>query len=273
LLIKLLPRSKDLDGNGGISVPCGKGSSQETSCAIGNRPYGKPKQPDEHGKTKNQALTSDQEILDQVEVEMFYAQGSSIEQDVASRQVGRLLLEYIDSAWTDDQKLESLSTELTALVSQSIERSRKEKIAELEANELPSIQGSDNQPEESEDLSSGVPVPPSTGKGTTMPREVVERDLNHSMATSILVGNNTELVHKAESDLELHRYTSLIWEHYSKIGGSVPEFKDEQLCLFPARWRCTATFAGSSASGEGRSTKMAKHVASRQLYNKLGISG
>jgi hypothetical protein len=213
------------------------------------------------------SLKFDQDILNQVEVDKFYAATSGEEQNHANRQAGARLLEYIEFAWKDEQTLHTLCAELTSLVSQSIERARKEKIPELEAKELPRIQGSLCR---SEDPISIVVVPLSTGHEATVSHEMIESDSTHSSASSSIVSGNADPTRRTRSNLEPHRYTSLLWEHAAKIG-SVPRFKKEQLSLFPSRWTYTVTFAGLSENGEGRNAKMAMHEACRQLYYKLDI--
>jgi len=209
------------------------------------------------------------DILNQVEANKFDTGISGAEEIIASRQVGRRLLDYIASRWKDEQTLEILSQELTMLISQSIERARKEKTPELEGNELPRIQESVSR---SEDPLPSVLVHQSTEQVTAVAAETVESDSERSSTTSSILGGNAEPTHQERSNLEPSQYTSLLWEHAAKIG-SVPEFKKKQHSLFPAHWTCTVTFVGLSENGEGRNSKMAMHEASRQLYFKLDLAG
>jgi hypothetical protein len=217
-----------------------------------------------------QLLIFHQDILDQVEVSKFYTETYRGEQDIASRPVGRRLLQYIDDNWKDDQTLDYISTQLTPLISQSIERTLKEKIPELDGCELPKTQGSVSQ---SGQFASSVISPQSTNIGTPLPAETIEAgsesDLIRSSITTDTPNGRTAPIKRKNPDSASHQYTSKLWEHASLTGLNLPEFQQEQLATFPSRWACTVSFAGLSERGEGRSAKLAKHEASRQLYLKI----
>jgi hypothetical protein len=72
------------------------------------------------------------------------------------------------------------------------------------------------------------------------------------------------------SDIEIWRYTSRLWEEGTSFG-QFPIVKDEMLRSFPPLFRVTVDFKGSRGEGEALNKRQAKHIASKDVCQKLGI--
>jgi hypothetical protein len=66
------------------------------------------------------------------------------------------------------------------------------------------------------------------------------------------------------------KYTSALWREV-QARGRVPEVVAQQISHSPVRFRVTVRFGEAQGSGEGQSKKAAKHLASREVCDQLGI--
>jgi hypothetical protein len=71
--------------------------------------------------------------------------------------------------------------------------------------------------------------------------------------------------------VESHRYTSVLKEH-SDIQGRKVCYQKTFLRFDPPSWHYRATFGDFSGEGIGRNLTQAKHAASKQLYEMMGLS-
>jgi hypothetical protein len=67
------------------------------------------------------------------------------------------------------------------------------------------------------------------------------------------------------------KYTSLLYEHGNMIC-SVPEYEEQQIRMSPQWFSVVVRFRGIEGYGEGPNKKTAKHLASKDACDKLGIS-
>jgi hypothetical protein len=81
---------------------------------------------------------------------------------------------------------------------------------------------------------------------------------------------NIELQLPDRSSVEIWRYTSRLWEE-GQCCNEVPEVDDEMISSYPTRFRCAVKFRGRQGRGEASSKKQAKHIASKDICEQLGI--
>ncbi|QKX61723.1 uncharacterized protein TRUGW13939_08878 [Talaromyces rugulosus] len=74
----------------------------------------------------------------------------------------------------------------------------------------------------------------------------------------------------SRSDIEIWRYTSRLWEEGTS-SGQVPAVTDELLRRFPPLYKVTVDFKGLEGEGQAPNKKQAKHIASKDICQKLGI--
>ena len=67
-----------------------------------------------------------------------------------------------------------------------------------------------------------------------------------------------------------HRYTSVLKEH-ADVYGSAVMYERKAISLDPVSWHCAATFGNFAGEGTGSSFQKAKHAASKQLCDALGL--
>ncbi|KAL6238319.1 hypothetical protein BDW75DRAFT_247697 [Aspergillus navahoensis] len=72
------------------------------------------------------------------------------------------------------------------------------------------------------------------------------------------------------SSVEVWRYTSRLWEE-AQCCNELPEVHNEMIGGFPTRFRCAVKFRGRQGKGEASSKKQAKHIASKDVCEQLGI--
>ncbi|GIC94650.1 double-stranded RNA binding motif domain-containing protein [Aspergillus udagawae] len=72
------------------------------------------------------------------------------------------------------------------------------------------------------------------------------------------------------NDPELWKYTSLLWEKASNHGVT-PDIRETCLSNFPPKFRITISCMGAQASGEGKTKKLAKHIAAKGVCQILGL--
>jgi hypothetical protein len=70
--------------------------------------------------------------------------------------------------------------------------------------------------------------------------------------------------------VDMHRYTSVLNEH-AALQGEKLTYKKKQLSLSPSSWQCTAIFGEISRVGKGRNITQAKHEASKQICELIGV--
>jgi len=214
---------------------------------------------------------------------------------------GRRLFEYMAGKW-DGENFEAIMTELFPLVLENIQKLHAESASESEAtfvqqdglqvdtsasnlafshleNRLgnparnvsafaaTSIQ-QDGLPV---DTSVSNPVAPHDGNTLELPAQNAESGPDVPENLIAVAQGGTEAFHgNGPQPRPDHIYTSLLKMHGDQVG-QVPQYTQRQLTDFPPVWSCTATFNGRSAAGQGRNVRVAKHEASRQLYNQLGL--
>ncbi|OOF91731.1 hypothetical protein ASPCADRAFT_176225 [Aspergillus carbonarius ITEM 5010] len=66
------------------------------------------------------------------------------------------------------------------------------------------------------------------------------------------------------------KYTSLLWEE-AQIRGDKPVVKEICLSNYPSLFRVTISYMGTQASGEGRSKRLARHIAAKGVCQTLGL--
>jgi Double-stranded RNA binding motif len=72
------------------------------------------------------------------------------------------------------------------------------------------------------------------------------------------------------SDIEIWRYTSRLWEE-GTLFGQLPIVKNKMLRSIPPLFKVTVDFKGTRGEGEASNKKQAKHIASKDICDKLGI--
>jgi hypothetical protein len=70
--------------------------------------------------------------------------------------------------------------------------------------------------------------------------------------------------------VDMHRYTSVLNEHAALQGESLA-YEKRQLSLSPSSWQCTAILGDISRVGTGRNITKAKHEASKQICELIGL--
>jgi hypothetical protein len=66
------------------------------------------------------------------------------------------------------------------------------------------------------------------------------------------------------------RYTSVLYQYAVDSDGQPPEYK--KLAISSNRWRCDVVYNGIRGVGEARNSRVAKHIASQNICEKLGIT-
>jgi hypothetical protein len=66
-------------------------------------------------------------------------------------------------------------------------------------------------------------------------------------------------------------YTSLL-NNYAETQGGVVDYRRQCLNQSPKSWQYTASFGDISGEGINPNSRQAKHMASKQLYEELGLS-
>jgi hypothetical protein len=74
-----------------------------------------------------------------------------------------------------------------------------------------------------------------------------------------------------DTAVDMHKYTSMLKELADSHGGKV-RYEKKCLSFDPVSWHYTATFGGFTAEGIGRNLQQAKHAASKELCELLGLS-
>ncbi|GIJ92632.1 hypothetical protein Asppvi_001910 [Aspergillus pseudoviridinutans] len=69
---------------------------------------------------------------------------------------------------------------------------------------------------------------------------------------------------------EIWKYTSLLWEE-AVNHGVTPDIKETCLSSYPPKFRITISCMGAQSSGEGKTKKLAKHIAAKGICQKLGL--
>jgi hypothetical protein len=181
-----------------------------------------------------------------------------------STPAGRLLFEYIEGTWKRaGGNLDAIMKELSPFVVKSIMKSDVENASKFEATSL---------------QQSGLHVDGSTSNsivshtanmlGTTFPVQNAENG-SETPRYSSGTPSGTEAFHNSiAQSKDDHQYISLLWAHAARAGAT-PQCENT---LDPALWSCRVTFDGTSAEAQGRTSKDAKHEASRKLCNHLGLN-
>ena len=73
-----------------------------------------------------------------------------------------------------------------------------------------------------------------------------------------------------KGDSDNWRYTSLLWEE-AQARGRRPNIEETCINSFPPMFRVTIECMGTKASGEGRTKKLAKHLAAKHVCKTLGL--
>jgi hypothetical protein len=183
-----------------------------------------------------------------------------------STPAGRRLFEHISRTWERDSgDLEAIRKELFPLVIENIKKSRVKNASEIEAN---SLQQSGLEVDSSA-LNSAVSHPDNMS-GTAFPERNAENG-SETPGDSSVAPSGTEALHNSKPQPKPdHQYTSLLWEHGSKIRVA-PCQENTQLSSYPVLWSCRVTFGEKSAEGRGGNIRIAKHEACRRLCGDLGL--
>lgn len=163
-------------------------------------------------------------------------------------------------ATKDDKTLQTFLDQLSSEILSSCRRLRNEKVAEL-----------DTDTPFSPDHIYRAPTPSSTASTDLSSEDSREATDNSTKAESSLQENGVQSTTlSVPGNLPIPRYTSLLHE-YADCSGEKLEYKKEWVSFDV--WRCEAIFNGISGVGESHSFKLAKHIASQNLCQSLGITG
>jgi hypothetical protein len=176
---------------------------------------------------------------------------------------------------SDDIKWEIFRQRLSSCIAIICSRLRSEKVAELDAvstcqpygNSVAHTSRTNDSNGASPSSSSWTPPtssnhPPTVGNLATMEGAPKGRQLWQPLP------NPAESLDTA---IDMHRYTSTLKEYADNHRGSV-HYQTSHLSSYPAQWHCAATFGSFTAEGEGCSVKEAKHVASKEICELLGLN-
>jgi hypothetical protein len=163
-------------------------------------------------------------------------------------------LEYIGARGPGEWSSEALSRDIGPLISESIEQAMKEKISELEAKSI----AQENKPKE-------------TIQAASQGDEDDDKAGNTPPLSFGGMAKDTTFMQPSDSQIETHRYTSLLFEYGSRQG-IVPTYSKTQISSYPMCWMCEAQFGDHSAKATAGSFKEARHQASYLIYSQLGLS-
>jgi hypothetical protein len=103
-----------------------------------------------------------------------------------------------------------------------------------------------------------------------------ERDVDISDQQTVQNGLEQEVEHvnnhapQGEGTRDISQYTTALKEHGDKVG-EVPDYDYERVSLVPPLFRARVTFKEINATGEGKTKKLARHRASKEALNRLGL--
>jgi hypothetical protein len=174
---------------------------------------------------------------------------------------------------TSDADWKAFRQRLTFDVATSCKRLRNEHVAALHVTSLSIPSKTSMIPTSTTDASNG------TSSSSSAPSPVSSHQ-QHS-PESLLNTNGTaqsqpvlqpiaNLVPARTAAVDMHRYTSVLNEHAAVHGESLTYEKD-QLRISPSSWQCTAIFGEISGVGTGRNITLAKHEASKQICELIGL--
>jgi hypothetical protein len=176
----------------------------------------------------------------------------------------------------NDADWEAFRQRLSFDVATSCKRLRNEKVPELHGISISTPSKFSMVPPSTIDASSGA----SSSSSSSSTLSPVSSHQEHS-AESLSNTNGTAqsqlalqpLVHLASAPtaaVDMHRYTSALNEHVA-LQGERLMYKKRQLSFSPSSWQCTAIFGNISGVGTGRNGTLAKHEASKQVCELIGL--
>jgi hypothetical protein len=164
---------------------------------------------------------------------------------------------------------------LSSCIAANCNRLRNEKVRELPADSIPSPFENGAIPTPATSNSDGSSLPPSPSPPPDSSDQ--QNPVNESTATDGAV-QSQQLLQPSENPaagpittVAFWRYTSVLKEH-ADIHGGVVDYQRTSLSDYPPSWHITATFRGFSGQGIGRNSTQAKHAASKQLCESMGLS-
>ncbi|KAL3257031.1 hypothetical protein ABHI18_007145 [Aspergillus niger] len=80
----------------------------------------------------------------------------------------------------------------------------------------------------------------------------------------------TQCSSNASDEPGIWKYTSRLWEDGSNHGVT-PNVDESCLSSYPPKFRITISYRGMQASGEGKTKKLAKHIAAKGVCHQLGL--
>lgn len=92
----------------------------------------------------------------------------------------------------------------------------------------------------------------------------------YSHARTSARSSNTAIESLRDSHVEDWRYTSRLWEE-GQVLNEMPTVEEETLSGIPIRYKVVVRLRGQCGEGQASSKRRAKHMASKDLSQKLGL--
>ncbi|KAF1957157.1 hypothetical protein CC80DRAFT_491971 [Byssothecium circinans] len=205
------------------------------------------------------ATVNPKDVIEQVEARYWRGPSQDVGGNVdfypGSELFGRI---KAARATKDDKTLQTFLDQLSSDIVSSCRRLRNEKVAELDAG-----------PPFSPDHIHRATTPSSstsTDPSSEDSREATDTATEAESSSQENGVQSTTL--SAPGGLPMAWYTSLLYE-YAARSGEKPEYKKERVSFDV--WRCKAIFNGIQGVGEAQSWKIARHIASQNICQTLGI--
>ena len=174
--------------------------------------------------------------------------------------IGNRLFDHIAVRWSREKSPKGVFDEIRPLIGLSIERARQEKIPELEAMPLRQMPASRTASIEFNRMPGNVPG-------------LVHRSSTTSVEDSASSGSpqNSTSSLPSKNQVEMHWYTSRLYEHGSTVG-MAPEYTKTPVSSYPSVWKCSAAFGIHVAEALGRTYKEAQHQTSYVICSRLNLA-
>lgn len=177
---------------------------------------------------------------------------------------------------SDDGKWEDFCRVLSSRISTSCARLRNEKIPELHADSVPRL--SENSPAPTPRTNGGgeayaSPSPSPSGSPSVSPHRQPVVESSVTMTPPQAQQTLQPLANPATvpgTVVDMHKYTSALKEH-GDSHGTLVAYQKRSLNHYPPSWQCVATFGDVTGEGIARNSQQAKHIASKQVCEMLGL--
>jgi hypothetical protein len=171
----------------------------------------------------------------------------------------------------DDAGWVAFRQNLSSRIASNCNRLRNEKVRELDAGSVSPPSSSSVTPPPATPNSDETSSSPSPDPSPVLSYQ--QRTTENSTTANSALQNQQIFPPLASpgTTINSHRYTSRLKEH-ADIQGETVSYQKKCLSDYPPSWHYTATLGDLCAEGTGRNLTQAKHAASKQLCEMMGLS-